>query len=167
MEQAGLSGEHVCKRPSGCAAPDRAADSLPHRAPRTGGRATADQRRRRLEVWGSFIDHELVARGMRPAQLARYANVNASTVSTWRHKKSLPNAEAVLGVARCFQLPIGLVAERAGMLPPPLEQSPSRIVGDPEWRAVLAAIDRLPEAQFRRLKAVLGRVVRGELDDAS
>ncbi|HZQ37687.1 MAG TPA: hypothetical protein VFD32_17270 [Dehalococcoidia bacterium] len=104
-----------------------------------------------------------MARGMRPAQLARYANVNASTVSLWRHKKSLPNRQAVLGVARCFRLPVAIVAEQAGMLPMVAEHAASRILGDPEWRALLASIDRLPEEQFHHLKATLERVVREAL----
>ncbi len=133
--------------------------------PPTGGQALAEERRRRLEVWGAFIDAELAARGMRPAQLARYANVNASTVSLWRHRKSLPNRKAVLGVARCLRLPVAVVAERAGVLPATAAHAASRIVSDPEWRVVLASIDRLPDEEFRRLKAVLARAVRQVLDD--
>src|SRR6476619_3449920 len=63
--------------------------------PRTGGRMCEEQRQRRLEIWAEFIETELQARNMRPAQLALYANVNASTVSVWRHRESLPDREAV------------------------------------------------------------------------
>ena len=92
---------------------------------------------------------------MRPAQLAIYANVNASTVSVWRHRKSLPDREAVIGVARCFRLPVEYVAEKAGMLPPPAQRSLSRVEADPEWRMLLADIDRLPADQFRDVKSAL------------
>ncbi len=139
-------------------------DPAAGRTPRTGGRPSAHERRRRLEVWGTFINDELAARGMRPTQLAVYANVNASTVSMWRHQKSLPNRNAVLGVARCFQLPVAVVAERAGILPPDAVQTEHRMTSDTEWRMLLARIDRLPEGDLRHLKAALSRAVRAALD---
>jgi len=123
--------------------------------PRTGGRMCEEQRRRRLEIWSDFVEEELQTRNMRPAQLAVYANVNASTVSVWRHRKSLPDREAVIGVARCFRLPVEYVAEKAGMLPPPAQRSLSRVEADPEWRMLLADIDRLPADQFRDVKSAL------------
>ncbi|MHB8576321.1 MAG: hypothetical protein ACYDCQ_13430 [Dehalococcoidia bacterium] len=125
------------------------------RRPRTGGRMDGEQRRSRLEIWADFINEELEARNMRPAQLALYANVNASTVSVWRHRKSLPDREAVSGVARCFRLPVELVAEKAGMLPAQPRRSVGRIDTDAEWRALLADIDRLPVEQFSGIKAAL------------
>jgi transcriptional regulator with XRE-family HTH domain len=117
-------------------------------------------------VWATFINEELAARGMRPAQLALYANVHGSTVSNWRHQRSLPNRQAVHGVARCLQVPVELVAERAGMLPTRPERGISRVASDPEWRAVLARIDRLPEDEFCRLKAALSTMLRGPLGPA-
>lgn len=158
----GAAGEG---KAGGASARDDPTQPAGARPPRTGGRAPKEERRRRLEVWGAFIEAELAARGMRPAQLARYANVNASTVSLWRHRKSLPNRQAVLGVARCLRLPVAVVAERAGVLPSAAAHAASRIVSDPEWRVVLASIDRLPDEEFRRLKAALARVVRQALDD--
>ena len=129
-------------------------------APRSGGRMTESERRRRLEIWADFINGELEARNMRPAQLAVYANVNASTVSVWRHKKSLPDREAVNGVARCFRLPVEFVAERAGMLPPVPQRAVTRLDTDPEWRALLADIDRLPHDQFCSVKSALRCVLQ-------
>lgn len=131
------------------------------RTPRTGGRMSEAERRRRLEVWAEFVNDELEARAMRPAQLAVYANVNASTVSVWRHRKSLPDREAVVGVARCFRLPVEFVAEKAGMLPPAPQRPLSRIDSDPEWRALLADIDRLPHEQFTRIKSALQTALHG------
>lgn len=124
------------------------------RRPRTGGRMDEVARRRRLDIWADFINAELDARGMRPAQLAVYANVNASTVSVWRHRKSLPDREAVHGVARCFRLPVEVVAEKAGMLPAQ-QRLPGRIDTDAEWRALLIDIDRLPPEQFNAIKSAL------------
>src|SRR5579883_2622438 len=132
------------------------------RTPRTGGRMTEAERRRRLEVWAEFVNDELDARAMRPAQLAVYANVNPSTVSVWRHKKSLPDREAVLGVARCFRLPVELVAEKAGMLPPVATRPAGRIETDAEWRALLADIDRLPNDVFNRIKNALRTALRSQ-----
>jgi len=123
--------------------------------PRTGGRMCEEQRQRRLEIWADFVETELQVRNMRPAQLALYANVNASTVSVWRHRKSLPDREAVGGVARCFRLPVELVAEKAGMLPPAAQRSMSRMDNDPEWRVLLSDIDRLPHDQFSDVKSAL------------
>lgn len=114
-------------------------------------------------MWGAFIEDGLTVRGMRPAQLARYANVNASTVSMWRRRKSLPNPQAVLGVARCLQVPVAVVAERAGMLPAPPGHTAGRTARDPEWQTILASSERLPNDQFRHLKRALGRVVREAL----
>jgi len=131
------------------------------RTPRTGGRMSEAERRRRLEVWAEFVNDELEARAMRPAQLAVYANINASTVSVWRHKKSLPDREAIVGVARCFRLPVEFVAEKAGMLPPAPQRPLSRIDSDPEWRALLADIDRLPHEQFTRIKSALQTALHG------
>jgi hypothetical protein len=91
---------------------------------------------------------------MRPAQLAAYANVNASTVSVWRHRKSLPDRAAVVAVARCLRLPVELVAEKAGMI---VSESGglSRLENDSEWRALLSDIERLPDEQFRAIKSAL------------
>ncbi len=122
---------------------------------------TDAERRRRLDVWAEFVNDELEARAMRPAQLAVYANVNASTVSVWRHRKSLPDREAVVGVARCFRLPVEFVAEKAGMLPPVPQRPLSRIECDPEWRALLADIDRLPHEQFCSVKLALKTALHG------
>ncbi len=130
-------------------------------APRTGGRMCAEQRSHRLETWAEFIESELQSRNMRPAQLALYANVNASTVSVWRHRKSLPDREAVGGVARCFHLPVEYVAEKAGMLPPAAPRPDSRIESDPDWRGLLAEIDRLPHEQFARIKLALRAALGG------
>jgi hypothetical protein len=123
--------------------------------PRTGGRMCREERHRRLEIWSDFINSELEARNMRPGQLAVYANVNASTVSVWRHRKSLPDREAVAGVARCFRLPVEFVAEKAGMLPPKGQRRSGRLESDPDWRALLADIDRLPVDQFNDVKTAL------------
>ena len=122
----------------------------------------AEQRRRRLEIWAEFVNGELEARSLRPAQLALYANVNASTVSVWRHAKSLPDREAVRGVARCFRLPVEFVAEMAGMLPPTGQRVLSRMETDAEWRALLGDIDRLPPDQFNGVKAALKLVLSGD-----
>jgi hypothetical protein len=129
-------------------------------APKSGGRMTQAERSRRLQIWSEFINGELDARNMRPAQLAIYANVNASTVSVWRHSKSLPDREAVHGVARCFRLPVDFVAEKAGMLPPAGMRSASRMETDPDWRALLADIDRLPHEQFCSVKTALRCVLQ-------
>lgn len=125
------------------------------RQPRTGGRRCAEQRRHRLEIWAEFIERELQAHGMRPAQLALYANVHASTVSIWRHRKSLPDREAVVGVAHCFRLPVEYVAEKAGMLPPTAQRDQSRVHSDPEWRVLLTEIDGLPHDEFDDVKSAL------------
>ncbi len=130
-------------------------------SPRTGGRMCEEQRRHRLDAWAEFIESELQTRNMRPAQLALYANVNASTVSVWRHRKSLPDREAVGGVARCFHLPVEYVAEKAGMLPPATQRPASRMESDPDWRALLAEIDRLPHEQFSRVKSALKLALGG------
>lgn len=129
--------------------------------PRTGGRMCEEQRRQRLDTWSEFIETELRSRNMRPAQLALYANVNASTVSVWRHRKSLPDREAVGGVARCFRLPVEYVAEKAGMLPPATQRTFSRMDHDPDWRALLEDIDRLPHEQFARVKSALRSALGG------
>lgn len=123
-------------------------------ASRTGGRLSPDERRQRLEIWAEFINTELAARNMRPAQLAAYANVNASTVSVWRHRKSLPDRAAVIAVARCLRLPVEFVAEKAGMIVSE-RTSFSRIETDSEWRTLLAEIEKLPDDQFRSIKAAL------------
>ena len=136
-------------------APEAVADGDEARAAsRTGGRLTASERRERLEIWANFVNDELTARNMRPAQLAAYANVNASTVSVWRHRKSLPDRAAVIAVARCLRLPVELVAEKAGMIVSETGGL-SRLENDSEWRALLADIERLPEEQFRAIKAAL------------
>lgn len=122
--------------------------------PRTGGRLTSQERRQRLDAWAEFINGELAARNMRPAQLAAYANVNASTVSVWRHQKSLPDRAAVIAVARCLRLPVEFVAEKAGMLVSD-HSSFSRMETDAEWRTLLGDIERLPDEQFRAIKAAL------------
>jgi hypothetical protein len=130
--------------------------------PRTGGRMCREDRRRRLEIWADFIEGELAARNMRPAQLALYANVNASTVSVWRHRKSLPDREAVQAVARCFRMPVELVAEKAGMLPPPSQRQLSRLETDAEWRALVADLDRLPSDVFNTVKGALRLALRSQ-----
>jgi transcriptional regulator with XRE-family HTH domain len=129
-------------------------DSETHPAARTGGRLSASERQQRLDIWANFINAELTARNMRPAQLAAYANVNASTVSVWRHRKSLPDRAAVVAVARCLRLPVELVAEKAGMI---VSESGglSRLENDSEWRALLSDIERMPDEQFRAIKSAL------------
>jgi hypothetical protein len=129
-------------------------------AARTGGRMCREERVRRLEIWAEFINGELQARNMRPAQLALYANVNASTVSVWRHAKSLPDREAVQAVARCFRLPVELVAEKAGMLPVAAHRNLSRLDTDAEWRALVADLDRLPYDTFCEVKRALRQALR-------
>lgn len=128
---------------------------------RTSGRLSPPERQERLQAWAAFIERELTARGMRPGQLAAYANVNASTVSVWRHRKCLPGREAIIGVARCFRLPVELVAQEAGL---PLQDvstpaPTSRCDTDAEWRSLLATIERLPEDQFTALKQALRHVL--------
>jgi hypothetical protein len=123
------------------------------------GRPAAQERQRRLQTWAAFIERELAARGMRPGQLAAYANVNASTVSVWRHGKCLPSREAVLGVARCFRLPVEIVAQEAGLQLSNLPAAASRFASDPEWRALIAAMERLPPEQFAALKQALRHVL--------
>jgi len=152
--------QEVLDRPEAVAPP--VLPSAAVRRPRTGGRLTGEERRRRLEIWAEFINSELEVRNMRPAQLALYANVNPSTVSVWRHKKSLPDREAVLGVARCFRLPVELVAEKAGMLPPVATRPAGRIETDAEWRALLADIDRLPNDVFNCIKNALRTALRSQ-----
>lgn len=135
-------------------------------ASRTGGRLSASERHERLETWSNFVNAELAARNMRPAQLAAYANVNASTVSVWRHRKSLPDRAAVVAVARCLRLPVELVAEKAGMIVSE-GGSYSRMENDSEWRALLADIERLPDEQFRAIKAALRHALNASRRRAS
>lgn len=123
-------------------------------AARTGGRLSASERQQRLDIWANFVNAELTARNMRPAQLAAYANVNASTVSVWRHRKSLPDRAAVVAVSRCLRLPVELVAEKAGMIASE-GGGLSRLESDSDWRALLSDIERLPDEQFRAIKSAL------------
>lgn len=130
-------------------------DAISMARPGTCGRMPATLRAERLRTWAGFINGELAARGLRPGQLARYANVDPATVSVWRHARSLPNPDAVASVAACLRLPVELVAEQAGMLPGSRQLRLGRADTDPEWRRLLAEIDRLPADQFRDVKHAL------------
>jgi hypothetical protein len=131
------------------------ADAPPQ--PPTAGCPSPAERDLRLQGWATLINGELTARRLRPGQFAAYTNLCASTVSLWRRGNGLPSAEAVVRVASYLQPPMAVVAERAGLVS---RYALPAVATDPEWRALVAQLEALPDEQFQDVKQALQLVLR-------
>ena len=93
-----------------------------------------------LTDFGAWLDQQLAERNMRPADLAKRANLDQALISRFRHGKTRPTPESLIAIARALKLPYEIVYQKAGLLPP-----------EPERTAILRQIEfvasELPEEE--------------------
>ena len=74
-----------------------------------------------MESFSDWLERELAARGMRPADLARLANIGDATLSRILSESRNAGPDVCLNIAQAFELPPEMVFRQAGLLPPATE----------------------------------------------
>jgi transcriptional regulator with XRE-family HTH domain len=71
-----------------------------------------------MESFSDWLERELAARDMRPADLARLANIGDATLSRILNGSRNAGPDACLSIAQALKMPPEIIFRLAGLLPP-------------------------------------------------
>lgn len=80
-----------------------------------------------INSFSDWLNTIIAERGLRPADLARLANINKGILSRILSNERRPAPETLESIARALRLPSVLVFQKAGLLPPSPQLDERRI----------------------------------------
>lgn len=101
-----------------------------------------------MENFKTWLEGQLRERGWKPADLAKESGLSSAVISNILNGHRKVGEKTANAIAHGLKLPPDLVFEKAGLLPPKPDLSPSR-------RALLHASEGLPDSDIELATALL------------
>jgi transcriptional regulator with XRE-family HTH domain len=101
-----------------------------------------------MEKFGSWLLNELASRNMSQSDLARACEITTAQMSRIISGERNAGKGTLTEIAHALKLPVDLVYEKAGLLPPKLELSPIK-------RKLAHLAEKLPDSDLEMVIALL------------
>lgn len=101
-----------------------------------------------MENFSKWLDGQLKERNWKPADLSRESGLASAVISNLLNGHRNLGEKTGKAIARALKLPVDLVFEKAGILPPKTELSPIK-------RALLHASEGLPDSDVQIALSIL------------
>lgn len=98
--------------------------------------------------FAEWLKDTLKDKNMKPIDLSRLANIDSGVVTRLLKAEREAKPDTLSAIAHALQLPVDLVFEKAGVLPPKPELSPIK-------RALLHASEGLPDSDVKLALSLL------------
>jgi len=98
--------------------------------------------------FAEWLRNTLEEKGMKPIDLSRMGNIDSGVITRLLKAEREARPDTLISIARALKLPVDLVFEKAGVLPPKPELSPIK-------RALIHLAENLPDSDIEVAIAVL------------
>lgn len=105
--------------------------------------------------FSDWLQSTLDSKNMKPVQLARKANIDPGVISRILSRERRPSPETLEAIAHALQMPVDLIFEKAGILPPKTELTPNK-------RELMEKLKTADDATVKMVIEILEAAVRNK-----